>query len=460
MKKIYLALGCALSILPAMAQDAQITNGDFEKPFTECIPWTSDDNTKAEGTTPFGWTISQVIGIKGTGATTVGEKAEGYKSPQAVKVYNTPNKFMPTQIVPGYVTLGTTWSTSVMGKDNDGGTFGGIDFTGRPSKITFMYKRELGAEGNKQPATVVAYLWKGTFTQADVPANIVIVGSPASVNMVNRDRSILGIDTAKGGEVTKSDDAELIASATLSITEATSDWTEGSIEFEYFSEATPEHFNIIFAANDYFGDAADIEAGNSLTIDNVYCIYGGTEEPVEPVVPAGPGVDYVGKLVVSLAGSEITSEGGDDATVTITPNTDGSCTFLLPNLSLGDLGTLGDIKLDRVETSTADGKTTYTASVKDFTLMDGAIVADVDLTGSTTETGDADMTINVTWQGMPIVCSFKGKNEAAGIGAIDSDNAALPVQYFDLQGRRVADPSAPGLYIRRQGTEAVKVLVR
>lgn len=43
---------------------------------------------------------------------------------------------------------------------------------------------------------------------------------------------------------------------------------------------------------------------------------------------------------------------------------------------------------------------------------------------------------------------------------VDNDNAAAPVEYYDLQGRRVSDTPAAGLYIRRQGTQAVKVLVR
>ncbi|MDE6545992.1 MAG: hypothetical protein K2L63_07820 [Paramuribaculum sp.] len=192
MRKFYLTLGCSLALLPAIAQDPQLPNSGFEEPFVDCIPWTSTDNTKTTGTTPENWTISQVVGMSGLGATVVGENVEGYESSQAVKIYNSPNSIMDTQIVPGYVTLGTTWSTSLMGSQNDGGTFGGIDFTGRPTEITFMYKRELGEEGNTQPATVVVYLWKGTYTQKDVPGDIGIF-SATPVDMMNRARNILGI---------------------------------------------------------------------------------------------------------------------------------------------------------------------------------------------------------------------------------------------------------------------------
>jgi hypothetical protein len=39
------------------------------------------------------------------------------------------------------------------------------------------------------------------------------------------------------------------------------------------------------------------------------------------------------------------------------------------------------------------------------------------------------------------------------------DNSNAPVEYFNLQGVRVANPTS-GLYIRRQGTTTAKVLVK
>lgn len=46
----------------------------------------------------------------------------------------------------------------------------------------------------------------------------------------------------------------------------------------------------------------------------------------------------------------------------------------------------------------------------------------------------------------------------SGINNITVDNAA-PVEYFNLQGVRVSDPT-PGIYIRRQGTTVTKVFIR
>lgn len=52
--------------------------------------------------------------------------------------------------------------------------------------------------------------------------------------------------------------------------------------------------------------------------------------------------------------------------------------------------------------------------------------------------------------------------EDAGVDDIIADedaNASVPVQYYDLQGRR-STATAPGLYLKRQGTRTAKVLVK
>lgn len=47
----------------------------------------------------------------------------------------------------------------------------------------------------------------------------------------------------------------------------------------------------------------------------------------------------------------------------------------------------------------------------------------------------------------------------AGVDEIEADNTDAPVEYFNLQGVRVENPSA-GLYIRRQGSSVEKVIVK
>lgn len=156
-------------------------------------------------------------------------------------------------------------SFEVKTANKDGGAYGGIKFGYRPDALRFYYKRSV-VNGTDTQGTVVAYLWKGTFTQKDVPSSIAFAPDiPEKVDMVNRDRNILGMETAQGGEVIKSDDAELIASINLPISKVTDEWTYLSIPFNYLSDAQPEMANVIFAANDYF-DSENIVADNTLTV--------------------------------------------------------------------------------------------------------------------------------------------------------------------------------------------------
>lgn len=445
-------LSAALA-LPVAAQQPQIPNGGFEDGWGDCTPWTSKGNTKTQGTTPGSWIISQVVGINGLGATTVGKDTIGYESEKAVAIYNSANSLMSSQIVPGYVTLGTTWSTSVMGKQNDGGTFGGIKFSGRPVKITFKYKFEKESE-NDQPANAIAYLWKGTYTQAGVPGNIEAFGTPKAVDMVNRDRNILGMETVKGGEITSK--GELIAKGTTVITETTSDWTMGEIVFEYLSDATPEMLNIIFAANDYF-NSEGIAKGNMLIVDNVEAVYPEPQLEKEDV--------YKGTVDIKMMGSPV---GTPAANVHIKYYNDGTCDFELPDFKLGgeDSESLGSIKVPNVtiDKSNTD-KFSYQGSVKNLSLGGGVIIADVDnLTGTTDNNGNADFDILVSWDNegtkIPITVTFSGKlDNTTGIDDIEAVDADAPVEYYNLQGVRVADPT-PGLYIRRQGNNVSKVIIR
>lgn len=58
----------------------------------------------------------------------------------------------------------------------------------------------------------------------------------------------------------------------------------------------------------------------------------------------------------------------------------------------------------------------------------------------------------------PALVTFH-KEFLAGINNVAVDNANAPVQYFNLQGVEVANPEN-GIYIRRQGNKATKVLVK
>ena len=55
--------------------------------------------------------------------------------------------------------------------------------------------------------------------------------------------------------------------------------------------------------------------------------------------------------------------------------------------------------------------------------------------------------------------AFSGSDDAGIASVVVDNNQNAPVEYFNLQGVRVENPSA-GLYIRRQGNQTIKVLVK
>ena len=248
--------------------------GDFDEAWVNCIPWDSGEGKKTEyGTQPNGWTVSNVTASKSI----VAKSVEGFnKTGYAVKIENVSAVY--NQKVPGYLTLGTPWATAhFVGvvKDADGGTFGGKKFTYRPDAISFDYQRD-NSKG-KENATAIAYIWKGYWTQENVPGNTGIFVNPEPCIMINRDRNVLGNETSAtlGDPAKPSDDAKLIAKLEQPISESTNGtWKSMTIPFTYNDDtAVPEYINVIFAANDYFGDRNGIVAGNSLTIDNVKLVY-------------------------------------------------------------------------------------------------------------------------------------------------------------------------------------------
>lgn len=242
----------------------------FEDEWVKCIPWDSNNNKTAVGKTPSGWCVSNVYTTAKTFNVASRLDVNEDESDYAVKLTN---KSYMGQNVPAYMTLGTSWATAkgMSGSNPDGGSFGGKEFTKRPDAIRFDYLRNT-PEG-KENATVVAYLWKGTYTQMNVPGNTAITGNPKLCDMKDRDRSILGMPTDQGGDVTKTPDAECIATINYSITSSTKgEWETLTIPFEYKTNSTPEKINIIFAATDYF-DRSKIVSGNSLCVDNVKYVY-------------------------------------------------------------------------------------------------------------------------------------------------------------------------------------------
>lgn len=298
MKKNYALL---LLSVAALTANAQQINGDFDAAWEKCVPWDSKGNTMKKGVQPQGWHMANVV-LGGEVGEKVTRSAEDEPANYAVKVNNIYNSIVK-QNIPGYFTLGTPWATAetkgVKVRNSDGGTFGGKEFTYHPDAISFEYQRD-NSNGTDEPATVLAYLWNGTWTQKDVPGNNAIGvfswGNATRVDMQNRERNVLGINkTATGGDVTKTEGATLVATIDHAITESTEgEWKTDTIPFVYkegCETAGVENINVIFSSANYFGPQSDIKAGNSLTVDNVKLIYYHALSSLKPTDNNGYDVD-------------------------------------------------------------------------------------------------------------------------------------------------------------------------
>lgn len=298
MKKNYALL---LLSVAALTANAQQINGDFDSEWEKCVPWDSKGNTFSKGVQPQGWHMANVV-LAGEVGEKVTRSAEDEPANYAVKVNNIYNSIVK-QNIPGYFTLGTPWATAetkgVKVRNSDGGTFGGKEFTYHPDAISFEYQRD-NSNGTDEQATVLAYLWNGTWTQKDVPGNNAIGvfswGNATRVDMQNRERNVLGMSkTATGGDVTKTDGATLVATIDHAITESTEGkWKTDTIPFVYkegCETAGVENINVIFSSANYFGPQSDIKAGNSLTVDNVKLIYYHALSSLKPTDNNGYDVD-------------------------------------------------------------------------------------------------------------------------------------------------------------------------
>ena len=272
-------------LLAAMTQTVgaqQLSNTTFDADWVNCYPWEAGNYVStARGTQPEGWCISNV---SQSALPIVGEEvspgADG--TGKAVKLNNV-SASIGSNNAPGYLTLGTTFATAetkmTSVRNADGGLFGGIAFTYHPDavRLTYQHNIDKGAEN----MTVIAYLWKGTWTQKDVPSNTAVGifswGSATKVTMTDRIQNILGKETLTGGEVTKTDDAALIAQVEYYSNTAVNSWTTQEFPLDYGDYAgqpvNVEKLNIVVASNGLFDDRSTIKSGNYVIVDDVELVY-------------------------------------------------------------------------------------------------------------------------------------------------------------------------------------------
>lgn len=433
MRKSLLALallgGCTI---PMQAQ-FQLTNSDFEGKWPKCIPWNGQGNTTKAGTQPEGWIVSNVVAQVGLPVgVTVSTKETRDNQGSYVKLTNNENS---GNRIPAYLSLGTTWATakvsvglgSITVSEADGGTWGGIKFSKHPDAISFDYQRD--NSNDPERASVIAYLWKGTYTQKDVPTTTAKNVKTVS-EMLNRDRQVLNksFKGTQGGDRSKSTNAALIASAEHYITESTNgNWVNNCVvELNYGDytnkEVTPDMFNIIFSANDYFADRSSIVKGNSLSVDNVKLLY---YHSLSDITYGGKSIsktsdasdtDYTltvnGKFDASKIGYKKKGQGA-----TVTPEAVDQNTYKLV------------VKAEDYDAvSNPDAQTTYTIHIVEQIDYKNDLVVAVTSSGTTSYTAPQPTTIQLVKESDGSK-TFKLRNfvlgsgeDALGIGNIEVTN--------------------------------------
>ena len=203
-----------------------------------------------------------------------------------------------------------------------------------------------------------------------------------------------------------------------------------------------------------------------------------------PAATAEP-KQYSGYLNISLYGAPMPEQ---TATVEITDNGDGTCTFRLPNFNFQGT-TLGDIVVENVTMTESEGTTTYQGSVKGLVLVPAAdpapgITADIELNGTIDANGIVDFKIDVMWleASTPIYVTFTTNSLASveGIaaattavygttGAIAINGYTGMAQVYNIGGQLVATrtidgnatiDATAGIYIVRIDGTNVKVIVK
>lgn len=225
---------------------------------------------------------------------------------------------------------------------------------------------------------------------------------------------------------------------------------------------------------------ADIDGKKSHTYTFKY-----QKPEVEPVIE-----EYDGYLNVEMNGGQI--EQNTPSKIEIHDYQNGTCTFLLPNLTIGGELALGDIRIDNVVITSAEGENSYAGIVDDMVLHNdflGDIHAKVELNG-TIIGSDVKMDVDVIWypgypnkeDETPIKVSFTsaplssvesvagdGVKVYAAAGCVVVEGAEGVAQVYTVDGKQVAAEAvngkaeialANGLYIVRVGNKVQKVVVK
>ena len=456
MKKSFLLSGALLLSISAFTSNAQqLPNVGFDSWKTTCGKTLSvpNDFRQRPGVEPSDWNgsnVNQYVVIEKKESGLVTQQTEGNNKYLQLK-----NIFVGVYTIgstaPGFINLGTPWvyaSTKI--SDCDGGVFGGVSFNKKPDAIKGKYKR---TDSNSEDSHIIAYLWNGTYT-----SKIGNVAQTETEEQNNVDRVVLGKSTGSAsGQLVASCDKAFSSTANKDwetivvpldyvanagnptmmnvIISAGDYWNRGNlkknttllvddVDFVYYSTLTSltvggetialqegvYNYNLktdmpSVSKKDVDAVCKSKFANADVTIDNV-------NKQIKVVVTNQGGKDtdgatshtytlqypvkttYQGYLNVKMGYGYLA--GNDAHGITITDYNDGTCDFLLPDLTV--LMPLGDIEIKNMNvTSDASGLKTYSGVENNKKLMDGAITANVRVNGTIDAKGTVDMDVDVNW---------------------------------------------------------------
>lgn len=459
MKKSFLLSGALLLSLSAFTANAQqLPNVGFESWKTTCgtSRSISKDGKKVDvvrpGVEPSEWNGSNVNQMGQKKPDLVTKVEDNSNTVVQLKNIYIGLKFPKIgSTAPGFINLGTPWvyaSTTI--SDCDGGVFGGVSFNKKPDAIKGKYKR---TDSNSEDSHIIAYLWSGTYT-----SKIGNVAQTTTEEQNDVDRVVFGKATgsASGKLVASCDKAfsstankdwetivvplDYVANAgnpTMMnvVISAGEYWNRGNlkenttllvddVDFVYYSTLTSltvggetialqegvYNYNLktdmpSVSKEDVVAVCKSQFANADVTIDNV-------NKQIKIVVTNQGGKDtdgatshtytlqypvettYQGYLNVKMGYGYLA--GNDAHDITITDYNDGTCDFLLPDLTV--LMPLGDIEIKNMNvTSDASGLKTYSGVENNKKLMGGDIIANVKVNGTIDAKGTVNMDVDVVW---------------------------------------------------------------
>lgn len=460
MKKSFLLSGALLLSISAFTANAQqLPNVGFDSWKTTCgtSRSISKDGKKVDvarpGVEPSEWNGSNVNQMGQKKPDLVTKVVDNSNVVQVKNIYVGVNLGLIKigSTAPGFINLGTPWvyaSTTI--SDCDGGVFGGISFDKKPDAIKGKYKR---TDSNSEDSHIIAYLWNGTYT-----SKIGNVAQTVTEEQNNVDRVVLGKATgsASGKLVASCDKAfsstankdwetivvplDYVANAgnptMMNVIISAGDyWNRGNlkenttllvddVDFVYYSTLTSltvggetialqegvYNYNLktdmpSVSKEDVVAVCKSQFANADVTIDNV-------NKQIKIVVTNQGGKDtdgatshtytlqypvkttYHGYLNVKMGYGYLA--GNDAHDINITDYNDGTCDFVLPNLTV--LMPLGDIEIKNMNVTTdASGLKTYSGVENNKKLMGGDIIANVKVNGTIDAKGTVNMDVDVVW---------------------------------------------------------------